>query len=634
MKSQKHIFLGLFFVLNLVCARIHSEDQPRVVSTPHDWSIFLVLHPEGDADQIQKFLSTKPFLKINLIFPARYFTDPKRKETLQKFRVLQSSGQIEVALTLNNEPNLPLLSRLSQAGDRVLKWGFDYIWPDDIAAQIARGSGRFQKEWLQQPNGFYPPYLALSVDVIDSLKRFRINWIVSKPDNKWGILFFGGMGLVVSEPQPLLDPSISTDNWAKETAIWALERPFALVDSSLRDDPASDLAFLTQISKRANLDNAQFQTGIELTETAPEELIINDKDFKFENDFSLWIQTPQQKRAWYSLSEARSNIEKYKNSGTANLQRLDSALEELYQAQAGDFLLALGQTDVLIPNSERTFLATLSNVYRLCGLPIPPYLNRSFSEQYNPKINNTYVKPHMPSASDKPFFTSGNQKSTWNDLSQDDFGPGNFTYPTGGNNKGIFDIKEFSISWDEDQITFSIMTEGPFVSAKTILQPLFDVYIDVNRVSGAGNTTPLKNRGAVSIDKNAAWEYALNLIPGQAHLFQALSNASPRRLKLLSTITPNSNTLSVSVPRSILKGDPEKWRLSVIALGAVPAKGEMEITPASISPSASARNFGGATLGANPPPIIDILSQTIEEQKRIFPGASGFNGIVPYVESK
>ena len=55
-----------------------------------------------------------------------------------------------------------------------------------------------------------------------------------------------------------------------------------------------------------------------------------------QNDYSRWVSTPMQKKVWQALADAREVVDKYKNSGRANLQRLDAATEEMATAESGN----------------------------------------------------------------------------------------------------------------------------------------------------------------------------------------------------------------------------------------------------------------------------------------------------------
>ena len=101
-------------------------------------SIFYVPHLEGDAAALVTTLTRAPQLKLTLVLPPRYFEPVPHREQLAGFRLLHSSGQIEIALTLENEPILPLLANFQQAFNGSSPWNFNFAWIDDVTAQIAR----------------------------------------------------------------------------------------------------------------------------------------------------------------------------------------------------------------------------------------------------------------------------------------------------------------------------------------------------------------------------------------------------------------------------------------------------------------------------------------------------------------
>ena len=80
-------------------------------------ALFYLVHGEGDAEKIIGVLSEFPDFHPTLIFPPGYFLNEANAAQADALRVFQSSGQIDIALTLENSPNLPMLANLSVAGN-------------------------------------------------------------------------------------------------------------------------------------------------------------------------------------------------------------------------------------------------------------------------------------------------------------------------------------------------------------------------------------------------------------------------------------------------------------------------------------------------------------------------------------
>ncbi len=573
-------------------------------------------------------------LHLTLIFPAHYFDDASRRALLSQFAVLQSSKQIEIALALENEPMLPLLGNLQIAGEKVAKWGFNFAWPEDIAAQIARGSGKYQKRFSALPTGFYPPHQSLSEDVVETLKRFRMNWVMGRPSENWGIRFYGGIALLVPPKAPVIDEmTVGGRSWAEHTAAWAMEHPFVLINTESLEDPKTDQYFLEYLAKGlAKHTELATSTAQLFVEPLRDEFELAKSADPFANDYGPWVSLPQQKRAWAALADARKVIDTYQRSGHAKLQRLDAAIEEMCTAESGEFLLNIGSDDPNTnntgekPSGERNFLATLANIYRLCETPVPTNLNTWFAAR---SWQKTTARPQQ---SDEPFFEEGAQNIAWNDPKGDDNGNGKYVYPVGAYPKGMFDLRQVSVSWDESDITLRVNVAENFSNNPTNIVPLLDFYIDVNRLTDAGSTNALRRRGNTLLMREAAWEYSVALSANCAALYQAIPGSNPRLLSLKS-VTSHGNTFSISFPRTLLRGDPKRWRVSAGLLGTENTKRQEEPLPVSVLVNPTERNFGGGASG-QVTPFIDLLDPTIEDQtNRIDAGQAGPLNL-PYVESQ
>src|SRR5262249_40189534 len=135
-------------------------------------------------------------------------------------------------------------------------WNFDFVWPDDIAAQIAQGMGAYKKRWGILPDGLFPPYFALSDAVLKATQRFRLHWILGAPSTQWGVKYSVGAALVVSDLAPGNDPNTEgSQEWAEKLSLWAVERPFVVINGSQWKDPKSEDVFLKRLIKTVLLKN-------------------------------------------------------------------------------------------------------------------------------------------------------------------------------------------------------------------------------------------------------------------------------------------------------------------------------------------------------------------------------------------
>lgn len=588
-------------------------------------AIFYAVHPKGNPEDILQILNQFPQLKLTLLFPPRYFESEERLKSLDGFRLLQSSKQIDIALTLDNQPPLPLLAGLPPS------FGVSFSWPEDVAGHLARGSGRYNQRWGQLPSGFYPPFLGVSVPVLDTLKRFRFDWVLLPPQEISGVRVFSSTVLIVPpRMQANANAEEGSREWAEALARFALTQPFSFIDFSLSGDSRWEALFLKQLTLLSTWPGTSYQlvTGKEFSEQVDDSDILID-DVLFDPEYALaWVQTNQQRYAWGILAAARKTIATYQNSGHANLKKLDAALEEMYTAESGEFLLVLGIEDAILDEQKRVFLATIANIYRLCGAEIPANVKRwsiiKSEKQFTSKS----------SVSSQPFFIEGPQQLIWNDPLSDDFGGGTLRSPLGAYAQGVFDLQTFSVSWTETDVTFAVSMAALASAKSTIVLPTVDVYVDINRLSGAGSTSGLPSRWTTGLQSKAAWEYAVSFNTETGALSQSVAGKSPRVVSTLRTWTDvDSKTFGVTLPRSLLRGQPDRWRFSIGVMGSEARRAGQEILPVPVHRDPDERAFGGAVVGRQASPYIDILAETIEDQQEALSVyEQGVRVVLPFVE--
>ena len=235
---------------------------------------------------------------------------------------------------------------------------------------------------------------------------------------------------------------------------------------------------------------------------------------------------------------------------------------------------------------------------------------------------------------DRPFFVPGDHLLTWNDPAGDDTGAGKFVYPVGRYPKGEFDLKDFSLSWTDTNVTFSITCAAAVPTPPTTVIPLVDVYVDINRLAGAGATAVLPHRGDGYVERDAAWEYALAISPLGAALYQSIGGNASRLINIFP-VTRRGAGFDATIPSAVLRGAPDRWRLSVGMGGTDVRRPGEEPVPVPILPTAGDRHFGGATPGRPVVTFVDLLAATPDEQNiRIGAYESGQRVTLPYVEGE
>jgi len=320
-------------------------------------------------------------------------------------------------------------------------------------------------------------------------------------------------------------------------------------------------------------------------------------------------------------------VENYKNSGRANLNRLDAAIEEICTAESGPFLLALADTQNPPTFGQRNFLATLANVYRLAGVPVPENASTWFADRSMHRATTGRTTDN-----DRPFFVEGPQSLTWNDPKGDDNGDGSFVYPVGSYAKGSFDLRDVTISWTDSDVTFSASVAEMSVAGANAVAPMTDIYVDVNRLTGAGSTAVLARRGQAVIEQEAAWEYAVVLTPKTVALYQGLPGGE-QRLLLVKAADVTSSGFSGTFSRKTLRGEPRQWRITAAAGGARVGSRDDAPLPIAVQSTATQDAFGGAPGPRTPPRYLDLLTSSAETQGARLKAYATGTVILPHVEA-
>jgi len=585
------------------------------IPEPASMALFFVPHPRGDLSALISFFKGHPDFRATLIFPAGYFDEMGRKSLIPELQNLMVSRNIEVGLTLKREPVLPLIQDLAPHVPKLSGWNIYFKWPEDVAAQMAQARMEFQKRWVENPSGFAPPYLALSQDQIRTLQLLKLRWAIVAPQSTGGVQIIDSLALL-SPPRVEYEPDEEGEEIPsiREFSKDLFQYPMAFVDARIWTAPETELDFLNEFVRE--LENAkpirEPLLGRQLVESFYRTPYPYPPIDLFDFDFGPWARTDRQRLAWKALAQARNVVENYKNSGQANLKKLDAAMEEIYHAEDGRFLLSLGESRSQDIEMENEFLATLANVYRLSETPVPANFNRWFS------LGDRKITAAQGDGDLEPFFVEGVQELKWNDPIGDDLGDGNLTYPMGNYPKGAFDLRSFSVSWTDSDVIISFSLLELILPKEHLVNPLLDVYIDINRLPGAGSVDPLPNRTGCVVAREAAWEFALAIGLMKTELFQPVPGQTPRKIGSYEVkLDPSGKMVRVRLPRSILRGSPERWRYSVGLLGTEMGVSGGELRPISATASPRQKNFGGGKVGRKSPPYIDLLAPSAQDQMNL-----------------
>jgi alpha-amylase/alpha-mannosidase (GH57 family) len=197
----------------------------------------------------------------------------------------------------------------------------------------------------------------------------------------------------------------------------------------------------------------------------------------------------------------------------------------------------------------------------------------------------------------------------------DDHGPGAYTYPQDAVfNAGNFDILNFQVGTDEDNIIFKFVMRGPvdnpWGSPNGLALQTFDVYIDSD-LDDQGGLALLPGRN-LALGESFAWDYAIHVEGWTAGIYVPSEDdgisqiASSSEFQILAD--PGQRKVTVRVPKAILGDNPEAWAYAAMVLSqeGFPSGGVLRVRD--VLAVAEQWRVGGAPSGAtNHSRVIDLV---------------------------
>jgi alpha-amylase/alpha-mannosidase (GH57 family) len=197
------------------------------------------------------------------------------------------------------------------------------------------------------------------------------------------------------------------------------------------------------------------------------------------------------------------------------------------------------------------------------------------------------------------------------DDSNDDYGPGSYTYPTDVVFKsGVFDIIGLTVGYDEEDYIFRIQFRGPvnneWGSPNGLSIQTIDIYLDIDGPS-SGERMLLPGRNA-ALMADYAWDYAI-WAEGWTPGIYAPSTEGPIEIEESFPILANAGQrrVTIRVPKGLLDGDPLKWNiaLAVLSQEGYPSSGVWRVRD--VQAVAEQWRIGGGSGSPADTRIMDIL---------------------------
>ncbi|MCI0397865.1 MAG: glycoside hydrolase [Chloroflexi bacterium] len=201
------------------------------------------------------------------------------------------------------------------------------------------------------------------------------------------------------------------------------------------------------------------------------------------------------------------------------------------------------------------------------------------------------------------------------DPASDDHGPGSYTYPQDGVfSDGNFDITNFQVGYDEENVIFRFTMRGPvpnpWGSPNGLALKTFDIYIDADG-DGQGGQAMLPGRN-LAFQEGYARDFAVTAEGWQPGVFAPTEEGGQRKVAGASEMTiladPGQQKVTIRVAKSVLGDTPEAWRYAAVVMSqdGFPANGVLRIRD--VNPAAEQWRVGGAPEGAtNHTWVIDLV---------------------------
>jgi alpha-amylase/alpha-mannosidase (GH57 family) len=197
----------------------------------------------------------------------------------------------------------------------------------------------------------------------------------------------------------------------------------------------------------------------------------------------------------------------------------------------------------------------------------------------------------------------------------DDHGFGTYTYPQDVVfNAGNFDILNFQVGEDDENIVFKFIVRGPvdnpWGSPNGLALQTFDIYIDADH-DGLGGKALFPGRN-LTLQDPYAWDFGIHAEGWTAGIYVPTADgnisqiASSSEFQILAD--SGQRKVTIRVPKSIIGDNPEEWAYAAVVLSqeGFPSAGVMRVRD--VLPDAEQWRIGGAPADStNQTRVLDLV---------------------------
>ncbi len=467
-----------------------------------------------------------------------------------------AKGRVEIAARIHGDPVLPLVAD-HPAAPR----------PDDALERAAEARRIVERRMGVPAAGFVPGAGALDPSLVGPLGAAGAPWVLVGPYDAAGSSW-AAEGTAVFVPARASPPGSAP-------APESLAAPGALV---VDESAVSETRLIEALSA---LRGARPQQGW----ATVSELVKSAGDGRAAAEgVGAWTgwdgaaaaapADPSARAAWNAYGDAAKALARYQNSGAADMKVLDGATRFLRKAQDARFFRA--PAPGAAPGLPGDLRADLLAVYKRVKTAAPDSLYEAG------------VSTSPAAAADLPTGVRAASGPSW--IGFDNPVGSLARAPAGAPNSDPWRVRGLRVEWNDERVLFRIFPARAD-SAPAAPRPVYDVYVDLNHLAGAGAIRLLDGRGAFAQARDA-WEFALSVCGTDARLWRAGAGDEPDEVaKLGVEIDPAKTEIRVAVPRELLRGSPARWGYILLALAEDPARAGRAPAAALVGPD------GAQTLG-------------------------------------
>ncbi len=203
----------------------------------------------------------------------------------------------------------------------------------------------------------------------------------------------------------------------------------------------------------------------------------------------------------------------------------------------------------------------------------------------------------------------------------DDHGPGPYKYPIDSifdPKKELFDLTKFSFSTQRNNYYFDMTfprVTNPWGASEGFSHTMIQIYISDDPDSG--RVEPFKEGSNVLFDPRNPWRYLIKVVSFNktaVYWDSDFGGAEGRSKGVQAKLRPDKKTIRVTVPKSLLPGDPYNWRYYVL-VGSQEGSGPDNFRP--VRAKVSQWYFGGGTDTEYSPNVIDLLAPPKKQEQML-----------------